>query len=159
MLAALNLTGIAKALLAAVVPLPRSAEHRSTLVGSMHAEPWKRATSNSIGPDLMSTVASRGLAIHRSLSAQAAAEWFVHQMQSYELKGERTWGALWDFYLWLCEEEQLVPLPETMKARFAHELSKLCRRGQVRIREGGKLRRLTTYDVPDAEPAYLRAAA
>ena len=80
-------------------------------------------------------------------------------MQSRELTGERTWRALWDCYIWFCEEEELVPLPETMKARFAHELSKLCQRGQVRIREGGKLRRLTTYAVSDVEPAYLRTAA
>jgi hypothetical protein len=107
----------------------------------------------------MSTTASRGLAIRRSLPTQAAAEWFVDQMQSYELTGERTWRALWDFYLWICGEEGLIPLPETMQARFAHELRKLCRRGQVRIREGGKLRRLTTYTIPDLKPVYLRTAA
>ena len=158
-LPAWNFTGIARALLTTAAPLPRTAEHRSTLAGSMHLEPRKRATSNSIGTDPMSTTASRGLAIRRSLPTQAAAKWFVDQMQSYELTGERTWRALWDFYLWLCEEEELVPLPETMQARFAHELAKLCRRGQVRIREDGKLRRLTTYTIPDLEPVYLRTAA
>jgi len=80
-------------------------------------------------------------------------------MQALDLTGERTWRAIWDFYRWLCDEEGLVPLPETMQARFAHELSKLCRRGQVRIREDGKLRRLTTYTIPDLEPVYLGAAA
>jgi hypothetical protein len=79
-------------------------------------------------------------------------------MQSRELTGERTWRAIWEFYQWLCEEEDLVPLPEGMKARFAQELAKLCQRGQVRLREGGRLRRLTTYVLPDVEPAYLRAA-
>ena len=159
MLAGWNFTGIAKALLTTAAPQPGTAEHRSTPAGVMHPGPLKRAVSKSIGTDPMSTTASRGLAIRRSLPTHAAAELFVHQMQSYELTGERTWRALWDFYLWLCEEEALVPLPETMQARFAHELGKLCRRGQVRIREGGRLRRLTTYVVPDAEPAYLRTAA
>ena len=158
MLAGFNFTGIAKALLAAAAP-PRFAEHGSTLASSVHLEPGKQAIPKSIATDPMSVTASRGLAIRRSLPTQAAAEWFVHQMQSYELTGERTWRALWDFYLWLCEEEELIPLPETMQARFAHELSKLCRRGQVRIREGGKLRRLTTYTIPDLKPAYLRTAA
>ncbi len=153
------LGGIAKALLTTAAPPTRTAGHRSTVAGSVHLEPRTQPIPNSIATDPMSTSAIRGLAIRRSLSPQAAAKCFVDQMQSYELTGERTWHALWEFYLWLCEEEQLIPLPENMQARFAHELGKLCRRGQVRIREGGKLRRLTTYTIPDLKPACLRTAA
>ena len=158
MLGARSLIGTAKAVLAGAMPLPGTAWHRSTSADSMALEAKNLRLSNSVAAHPMQSTASRGLEIRRALPTAEAVEWFIDQMQSHELTGERTWQALWDCYLWLCEEAELVPLAETMKARFAHELSKLCRRGQVRIREGGKLRRLTTYAVPDVEPAYLRAA-
>jgi len=107
----------------------------------------------------MQTTACRGQEIRRPLSTKAAAKWFVEEMQSRELTGERTWRAVWNFYLWLCVEEELVPLPETMQARFAHELNKLCPRGQVRVHEGGRLKRLTTYTIPDAEVVTVQVAA
>ncbi|MES0385358.1 MAG: hypothetical protein ABUJ98_12315 [Hyphomicrobium sp.] len=151
--------GTAKAVLAGALPLPGTAAHRGTLAGSVQRAPQNPAIRALIDTHPVSTAASRGQEIPRPLPAKEAARWFVSEMQSRELTGERTWRALWDCYIWFCEEEELVPLPETMKARFAHELSKLCQRGQVRIREGGKLRRLTTYAVSDVEPAYLRTAA
>ncbi len=151
--------GTAKAVLAGALPLPGSAAHRGTLAGSVQRAPQNPAIRALIDTHPVSTAASRGQEIPRPLPAKEAARWFVSEMQSRDLTGERTWRALWDCYIWFCEEAELVPLPETMKARFAHELSKLCQRGQVRIREGGKLRRLTTYAVSDVEPAYLRTAA
>ena len=147
-----NLNGIGKS-------LPRIAKHRNASADSARQDASKEAALFPTKTDAMSATASRGLAIRRPLATKASAEWFVHEMQSRELTGERTWRALWEFYLWLCEEEELIPLPETMQARFAQELNKLCQRGQVRVREGEKLRRLTTYAIPDLKPAYLRTAA
>jgi hypothetical protein len=159
MLGTHRFTGLAKAVLAGALPLPGTATHRGTLAGSMQRAPQNPAIRAVIDTHPVSTAVSRGQQISRPLPAKEAARWFVSEMQSRELTGERTWRALWDCYIWFCEEEELVPLPETMKARFAHELSKFCQRGQVRIREGGKLRRLTTYAVSDVEPAYLMAVA
>ena len=159
MLASWNLSEIGKALFPAVMSLPGTAEHRCASAGSTHPERQNGGLSPSIRIHPMSATASRGLAIRRALPTKEAAQWFIQELQSRELTGERTWRALWDCYIWFCDEEELVPLPEGMQARFAHELSKLCRRGQVRIREDGKLRRLTTYAVPDVEAAHLRAAA
>ena len=152
-------TGLAKAVLAGALPLPGTAAHRGTLAGSVQRVPQNPAIPALIDTHAVSTAARRGQEIPRPLPAKEAARWFVFEMQQRELTGERTWRALWDCYLWFCDEEELVPLPKTMQARFAHELSKLCQRGQVRIREGGKLRRLTTYTVPDAESLQLRTAA
>lgn len=158
-LASWDLNGIGKALLPVLMSsLQRIAERRHASADTPQLESRTESALCRIEMDAMSATASRGLEIRRALPTAEAVEWFIDQMQSHELTGERTWQALWDCYLWLCEEADFVPLPETMKARFAHELSKFCRRGQVRIREGGKLRRLTTYAVPDVEPAYLRAA-
>ncbi len=151
-------TGLAKAVFAGALPLPGTATHRGTLAGSVQRAPQNAAIPASVETHPMSATATRGLAIRRALPTREAAKRFVHEMQSRELTGERTWRAIWEFYQWLCEEKDLVPLPEGMKARFAQELAKLCQRGQVRLREGGKLRRLTTYVLPDVEPAYLRAA-
>jgi len=159
MFANLNFRRIAKALFATAATLSRTDEHRRAVAVTIPLDCPIREASKAIGIDPVSANAKRGLAIPRSLPTQAAAEWFVHQMQSFDLTGERTWRALWDFYLWLCEEENLIPLPETMQAQFAHELSKLCRRGQIRLRDGGQLRRLTTYTVPKLEAVCLRAAA
>ena len=159
MLSTQRFTGLAKAVFAGALLGSGSAAHRGTLAGSVQRAPQNPAIPAIIDTHPVSTAARRGQEIPRPLPAKEAARWFVSEMQSRELTGERTWRALWDCYIWFCEEEELVPLPETMKARFAHELSKLCQRGQVRIREGGKLRRLTTYAVSDVEPAYLRTAA
>lgn len=159
MLTGWTLGGIAEAVLATAVPRPGTSSHRSTSAGSVDPKPQNDDLSASIGTHPMSANASRGLAILRPLATKASAEWFVHEMQSRELTGERTWRALWEFYLWLCEEEELIPLNETMQARFAHELNKLCQRGQVRVREGGKLKRLTTYTIPEFEAVNLPVAA
>ena len=158
MLGTHRFTGLARAMFAGANTWQSTGEHRGTLAGRVQRPPPNPAIRALIATDPVSIAVSRGQGIPRPLPAKEAARWFVSEMQSRELTGERTWRALWDCYIWFCEEEELVPLPETMKARFAHELSKLCQRGQVRIREGGKLRRLTTYAVSDVEPAYLRAA-
>lgn len=152
-------TGLAKAVFAGALPLPGTAAHRGTLAGSVQRAPQNAAIPASVETHPMSATATRGLAIRRALPTREAAKRFVHEMQSRELTGERTWRAIWEFYQWLCEEEDLVPLPEGMKARFAQELAKLCQRGQVRLREGGKLRRLRTYAVPDVAPVCLKTAA
>jgi hypothetical protein len=159
MLASWNLSEIGKALFPAVMSLPGTAEHRCASAGSTHPEPQNVGLSASIVAQPMQTAACRGQEICRSLSTKDAAKWFLEEMQSRELTGERTWRAIWQFYLWLCEEEEMIPLPDGMKARFAHELGLLCQRRHVRIREDRKVRRLTTYQIPHAAPAYLRAAA
>ena len=151
--------GAAKAMLIGALPLPGTTGHRGTPAGSVQPAPPNAAIPASVETHPTSATACRGQEIRRSLPTKDAAEWFVQEMLLRELTGERTWRALWDCYIWFCDEEKVVPLPDGMQARFAHELSKLCRRGQVRIKEGGRLCRLTTYVVPDAEPAYLRAAA
>jgi hypothetical protein len=158
MLASWNLGSIGKALLPTALPLIGTVGHQGAPAGTVQRAPKNPEIPALIETHPMSATATRGLAIRRALPTREAAMRFVHEMQSRELTGERTWRAIWEFYQWLCEEEDLVPLPEGMKARFAQELAKLCQRGQVRLREGGKLRRLTTYVLPDVEPAYLRAA-
>ena len=144
-----NLSNIGKALFPTGMPMPGTAQHRHASEDSVNSEPQNRAQTATIDTHSMSATASRGQEIRRPLPTKEAARWFVEELQSRELVGERTWRALWDCYVWFCEEAEIVSLPESMKARFAHELSKLCRRGQVRIREGGRLRRLTTYVVAD----------
>ncbi len=159
MLGTHRFTGLARAMFAGALPGIGTVTHRCTLAGSVQRPPKNPAIPAFIDTHPVSIAVSRGQDIPRPLPAKEAARWFVSEMLSRELTGERTWRALWDCYHWFCDEEDHVPLPEGMKARFAQELAKLCERGQVRIREGGKLRRLTTYVVPDVEPAYLRTAA
>jgi hypothetical protein len=159
MLASQRFTGLAKAMLGGVFPLPGSARHQGAAVGSDRRVPQNPVISAPIDDHPMLASVRRGQEIRRPMPPKDSAKWLVQELQLRELTGERTWRALWDCYLWFCEEAGLVPLPESMKARFAQELANLCQRGQVRIREGGKLRRLTTYAVSDADPVYLRTAA
>ena len=102
----------------------------------------------------------QGLAIQRPLSPAAAVRRFVAWMNAQEFVGERTWRALLDFYSWHCEEESLVPLPASLLgSRFATELAKMCSRGQVQVRENGRVQRLTTYTIAGAEIVSLVRAA
>lgn len=159
MLASQRFAGLAKAVLDGVLPLPGTTWHKGAAVDSDQQLSQNSVISPSIDTHPMSATASRGQEIRRPMQVKDAARWFVEELQSREIVGERTWRALWDCYTWFCDEAELVPLPVGMKSRFAKELAELCQRGQVRVHEGGKLRRLTTYDVPDAQPKYLRAAA
>lgn len=98
-----------------------------------------------------------GQPIARPLSPSDAAVRFVTWMRSQNFCGEYLWRDLLEYFAWFVTEERLVPLPEQHRAMFAHELAKLCPRGQVRMTENGRRRRLTTYFVP-APPAELAAA-
>lgn len=159
MLACRNILGTAKAVLTTVLPWQGINGQRSAAADSTLANTQVEEFARSIAAHQTQITACRGQEIRRSRSTKEEARWFVQELQSREIVGERTWRALWDCYTWFCDEAELVPLPGGMKSRFAQELAEICQRGQVRIREGGKLRRLTTYDVPDAQPACLRAAA
>jgi len=159
MLASQRFAGLARAMLGGVLPLPGTTWQTGAGVGTDQQGPQNSVIRAPIDMHPMSATASCGQEIRRPLQVKDAARWFVQELQSREIVGERTWRALWDCYVWFCDEAEIVPLPVGMKSRFAQELANLCQRGQVRISEGGKLRRLTTYDVPDAQPAYLRAAA
>lgn len=86
-----------------------------------------------------------GLPIARPLSPSAAASRFLEWMRSQGFCGEYLWRDLLEYFAWFVTEEHLVPFPEQQRALFAHELSKRCMRGQVRITENGRRRRLTTY--------------
>lgn len=88
-----------------------------------------------------------GQPIARPLPPGAAAMRFVAWMRSQNFCGEYLWRDLLEYFDWFAVEEHLVPLPEQQRAMFAHELGKLCRRGQVRLTENGRRRRLTTYIV------------
>ena len=84
-------------------------------------------------------------------------------MQEMGFEGEWAWCDVWGFYSeWFYADEKLAPLPDAMKAMFANELGKLCQKGQVRVRENGRVRRLTTYTIPNVgatEAVRLRRAA
>ena len=104
--------------------------------------------------------------IDRPLSPDAAAALFVHWCQETGLTGERLWRDLWQLYVeWHCHEQGIVSLPDRMSAQFAQALSRHCRKGQIRLYENGRLRRLTTYEVDDnlserlGEPITLPRAA
>ncbi len=159
MLGTHRFNGLAKAMFTGALPSTGGAPHRGAPAGSERPVPQNPANSALIDAHPMSATAKRGQRIRRPMPPKDSAKWLVQELQLRELTGERTWRALWECYGWFCDEAELVPLQESMKARFAQELAKLCQRGQVRLREGGKLRRLTTYAVPDVEPAYLRTAA
>ena len=88
--------------------------------------------------------------IDRPLSPDAAAALFVHWCQETGLTGERLWRDLWRLYAeWHCHDQGIAPLPDRMSAQFAQALSQHCRKGQLRLYENGRLRRLTTYEVED----------
>lgn len=98
-----------------------------------------------------------GLPIARPLSPSAAASRFLEWMRSQGFCGEYLWRDLLEYFAWFVAEEHLVPFPDQQRALFAHELGKHCSRGQVRITENGRRRRLTTYFLEPA-PAELAAA-
>jgi hypothetical protein len=103
-------------------------------------------------------VRGRGLPIPRPVPACAVAPRFVAWMVEQDLVGEFLWRDLWAFYVeWFCPENTLDPLPNGMRAKFAEELAGYCARGQVRMVEGGRRRRLTTYTIQ--APERVRPAA
>ena len=102
----------------------------------------------------------RGLPIAKPVPPSAVAPRFVAWMVEQDLIGEFLWRDLWAFYLeWFCPENTLDPLPKGMRAKFAEELAGYCARGQVRMVEGGRLRRLTTYTIQAPERIRLAAGA
>lgn len=82
-----------------------------------------------------------------------AAKWFVSDLQTRGTVGEFLWRDLVELYDVHAEEEGLPPLSPLMRSLFAQQLALLCQRGQVRVTENGRRRRLTTYTVPPAELA------
>lgn len=105
-------------------------------------------------------VRGRGLPIARPVPPSAVAPRFVAWMVEQDLVGEFLWRDLWAFYLeWFCPEQTLAPLPNSMRAKFAEELAGYCARGQVRMVEGGRRRRLTTYTIQAPERLRLAAGA
>jgi hypothetical protein len=101
-----------------------------------------------------------GQPIARSLPLNAAVAGFVRWMCEMGFIGEYAWFDIWEYYsLWYSAEEKLVPVPVNRKAYFAQELAKLCERGQVRVLQEGRVRRLTTYTILAAEPIRLAGVA
>jgi len=97
-----------------------------------------------------------GQPIARSLPLNAAVAGFVRWMCEMGFVGEYAWSDIWEYYSrWHCADEKLVPVPVNRKAYFAQELAKLCERGQVRVLQEGRVRRLTTYTI-QAETAPAR---
>ena len=102
----------------------------------------------------------RGLPIAKPVPPSAVAPRFVAWMVEQDLIGEFLWRDLWAFYLeWFCPENTLDPLPKGMRAKFAEELAGCCARGQVRMLEGGRQRRLTTYTIQAPERVRLATGA
>lgn len=87
--------------------------------------------------------------IVRPLHPVTAAKRFVRV-------GEFLWRDLVELYDVHAEDEGIAPLSPLMRSLFAQQLAQLCRRGQVRMTENGRRRRLTTYLVPAS--AELAAA-
>jgi hypothetical protein len=98
-----------------------------------------------------------GLPIARPLSPSAAVPGFLDWMRSQGFCGEYLWRDLLEYFAWFVTEERLVPFPEQQRAMFAHELSKHCKRGQVRLTENGRRRRLTTYFLEPASAELVVA--
>lgn len=135
-----------------------TAEHRGAAADIGATQVRNLTFSGPSRADANSTSVIRGLPIVRPLPPSVEVPAFVHWMQEHGFTGERTWEAMSSFYLWFCKDQGRVPLPATMEARFARELAKLCPRGQIRLRQNGKLRRLRTYTIPDFKPAHLGVA-
>ncbi len=75
---------------------------------------------------------------------------FALWLSREQLTGEREWRRLWALYRdRYCVENDVVPVPDRMKAYFAEALSTRAQRGQVRMFENGKMRRITTYTIID----------
>lgn len=76
---------------------------------------------------------------------------FVDWCQQHGFHGEWLWSDLWSLYEeYICSENEILPLPNTMRPQFAHHLSLYCRRFQVSVYEKGRRRRLTAYLIPEA---------
>ncbi len=146
---------------------PRTTEHRSAAADTSIAKGLELRAAGAASPrttghrpaaadtsvardrDQIFTAAKRGLAIERPLPPEEAARRFVSWMRDQDFGGERAWSRLLEFYAWHCQEEGLVPLgPGLLRSQFAIALANLCPRRQIRIREEGRLVRLTTYTIP-----------
>ncbi len=94
--------------------------------------------------------------IARSLPPAIDASRFCAWLPLNGYAGEFLWRDLLSVYEAYVEIEGLTPMSPLMRSMFAQHLGKLCRRGQVRITENGRRRRLTTYTIP--APGELAAA-
>jgi hypothetical protein len=86
--------------------------------------------------------------IARPLAPAIDASRFFNWLRSNGYIGEFLWRDLLVLYDIYAEDERLVPMSPLMRSMFAQQLGKLCRRGQVRVTENDRRRRLTTYTVP-----------
>lgn len=94
--------------------------------------------------------------VARPLPPAIDANRFFQWLPSNGYVGEFLWRDLLVLYDTYVEAEGLVPMSPLMRSMFAQQLGKLCRRGQVRVFENGRRRRLTTYTIP--APAELAVA-
>lgn len=118
------------------------------LTGSEGTAPTFSAGSTPTFPRKLALVP-----IIREPPMTTAAKWFVSDLQTRGTVGEFLWRDLVELYDVHAEAENLPPLSPLMRSLFAQQLARLCQRGQVRVRENGRRRRLTTYIVPPAELA------
>ena len=66
------------------------------------------------------------------------------------MSGEHEWRDLWLLYKNnFCPAVGVEAISDRKRAYFAEALSKRARRGQIRVYEDGRKRRITTYLIPD----------
>lgn len=94
--------------------------------------------------------------VARALPPAIDASRFFNWLPSNGYVGEFLWRDLLALYEIYAAAEGLTPMSPLMRSMFAQQLGKLCRRGQVRVFENGRRRRLTTYTIP--VPAKLAVA-
>jgi hypothetical protein len=88
--------------------------------------------------------------IVRPQTESAAVGQFLLWLNREGISGEHEWRNLWALYQnHYCIECEVKPVPESKKAYFAQALAQRARRGQVRIIENGRMRRITTYTIVD----------
>jgi hypothetical protein len=88
--------------------------------------------------------------IARPAPADDAVADFLEWLGEQGVSGEHEWRNLWPLYRNnFCVEVGAEPVSERKRAYFAEALSKRARRGQIRIFENGRMRRITTYLIAD----------
>ena len=88
--------------------------------------------------------------IARPTAAEDAVADFLEWLGEQGVGGEHEWRNLWPLYRNnFCVEVGAEPVSERKRAYFAEALSKRARRGQIRIFENGRKRRITTYLIAD----------
>ena len=94
------------------------------------------------------------------ISRPAPIDWEVSQflvwLKDEGITGEHLWRDLWLLYQnKFAVENDIEPVPTRKKAYFAQALAAKAKRSQLRILEDGRLRRLTTYTLPELSAEWV----